>query len=134
MAIEDLVDDFWREALTANLTTGPQAQAKWVSFVYDLQALDKGGPPYFAYSADAPGFRWVKLKRKQKPFWPSIHFAAFAVERNGQQQSTISPPAPYSIESNGRRAMHSRPAIPATRKAANMKTFWPFSYESTPAA
>jgi hypothetical protein len=37
MAIEDLVDDFWRESLTANLS-GPQAQAKWTSFVTDLQA------------------------------------------------------------------------------------------------
>ena len=37
MAVEDLVDDFWREALTANLS-GPEAQAKWMSFVYDLHA------------------------------------------------------------------------------------------------
>lgn len=37
MAVEDLVDDFWRDALTSNLN-GSQAQAKWMDFVYDLQA------------------------------------------------------------------------------------------------
>ena len=36
MAIEDLVDDFWREALAANLD-GAQAQAKWMEFIYGLQ-------------------------------------------------------------------------------------------------
>ena len=72
MAVEDLVDDFWREALTSNLT-GPQAQAKWTTFIYDLQApLQTVGSPkspprhllahqlgrasrlFFAYSADGP--------------------------------------------------------------------------------
>lgn len=37
MAVEDLVDDFWRDALMSNLT-GAQAQAKWIAFVSDLQA------------------------------------------------------------------------------------------------
>lgn len=37
MAVEDLVDDFWRDALTANLS-GEQAQAKWMAFVTDLHA------------------------------------------------------------------------------------------------
>ena len=37
MAIEDLVDEFWRESLTANLD-GPQAQAKWIEFIHGLQA------------------------------------------------------------------------------------------------
>ena len=36
MAIEDLVDDFWREALISNLN-GPQAQAKWNAFMLELQ-------------------------------------------------------------------------------------------------
>lgn len=36
MAIEDLVDDFWRESLAANLD-GPQAQAKWMEFIHSLQ-------------------------------------------------------------------------------------------------
>lgn len=37
MAVEDLVDDFWRDALISN-ATGPQTQAKWMAFVSDLQA------------------------------------------------------------------------------------------------
>jgi hypothetical protein len=37
MAIEDLVDEYWRDALISN-ATGPQAQAKWNAFVYELQA------------------------------------------------------------------------------------------------
>jgi hypothetical protein len=36
MAIEDLVDDFWRDALTTNLD-GPQAQAKWNAFLLELK-------------------------------------------------------------------------------------------------
>jgi hypothetical protein len=43
MAIEELVDDFWREALTSNLTA-LQAQAKWIAFVSDLQARTAGFP------------------------------------------------------------------------------------------
>jgi hypothetical protein len=37
MAVEDLVDEFWREALMSN-ATGAQAQAKWNAFIYELQA------------------------------------------------------------------------------------------------
>ncbi|MBI5260869.1 MAG: hypothetical protein HY852_03505 [Bradyrhizobium sp.] len=37
MAVEDLVDDFWREALSSNLD-GPQAQAKWNAFILGLRA------------------------------------------------------------------------------------------------
>jgi hypothetical protein len=36
MAVEDLVDDFWREALISNLD-GPQAEAKWNAFLLGLQ-------------------------------------------------------------------------------------------------
>ena len=36
MAIEDLVDDFWRDALTSNLDV-PHAQAKWNAFLLGLQ-------------------------------------------------------------------------------------------------
>jgi hypothetical protein len=36
MAIEDLVDDFWRDALISNLD-GPQTQAKWNAFLLELQ-------------------------------------------------------------------------------------------------
>jgi hypothetical protein len=36
MAVEDLVDDFWRDALSANLD-GPQAQAKWNAFILGLK-------------------------------------------------------------------------------------------------
>lgn len=37
MAVEDLVDDFWREALSSN-ATGPEAEAKWNAFFLNLQA------------------------------------------------------------------------------------------------
>ena len=36
MAIEDLVDDFWRDALRSN-PNGPQAQAKWNTFILGLK-------------------------------------------------------------------------------------------------
>jgi hypothetical protein len=36
MSVEDLVDDYWRETLTANLN-GPQAQAKYNDFIYGLR-------------------------------------------------------------------------------------------------
>ena len=36
MAIEDLVDDFWREALISNLDA-TQAQAKWNAFILGLR-------------------------------------------------------------------------------------------------
>jgi hypothetical protein len=36
MAIEDLVDDFWRDALISNLDV-PQAQAKWNAFLLELK-------------------------------------------------------------------------------------------------
>lgn len=36
MAVENLVDDFWREALIAN-ATGPQAQGKWDAFIHGLK-------------------------------------------------------------------------------------------------
>ncbi|WAB76716.1 hypothetical protein [Rhodopseudomonas palustris] len=36
MSIEDLVDDFWRDALRSN-ATGEEAQAKWLAFVQGLQ-------------------------------------------------------------------------------------------------
>jgi hypothetical protein len=36
MAIEDLVDDFWRDALISNLD-GPQTQAKWNAFILGLK-------------------------------------------------------------------------------------------------
>ncbi|MGY3511697.1 hypothetical protein [Bradyrhizobium lupini] len=36
MAIEDLVDDFWRDALISKLS-GPQAEAKWNAFIYGLK-------------------------------------------------------------------------------------------------
>jgi hypothetical protein len=36
MAVEDLVDDFWRDALRSN-ATGAQAQAKWNAFIYGLK-------------------------------------------------------------------------------------------------
>ena len=36
MSVEDLVDDFWRESLAANLD-GPQAQAKWNAFIFGLR-------------------------------------------------------------------------------------------------
>lgn len=37
MAVEDLVDDFWKDVLGTN-TTPEQAQAKWNAFVLALQA------------------------------------------------------------------------------------------------
>jgi len=36
MAIEDLVDDFWRDALISNVS-GPEAQAKWNAFISGLR-------------------------------------------------------------------------------------------------
>jgi hypothetical protein len=36
MAIEDLVDDFWRDALISDLDV-PQAQAKWNAFLLELK-------------------------------------------------------------------------------------------------
>jgi len=36
MAIEDLVEEFWREALISNLDSS-QAQAKWNAFMLELQ-------------------------------------------------------------------------------------------------
>jgi len=36
MAIEDLVDDFWRDTLTSKLS-GPQAEAKWNALIYGLK-------------------------------------------------------------------------------------------------
>jgi hypothetical protein len=52
MAVEDLVDEFWRNALRAN-PSGAQAQAKWITFIQELKdrvanfgnyILDKYGP------------------------------------------------------------------------------------------
>ncbi|MET4490681.1 hypothetical protein [Bradyrhizobium sp. LA7.1] len=36
MAVEDLVDDFWRDALKSKLS-GPQAEAKWNAFIHGLK-------------------------------------------------------------------------------------------------
>lgn len=36
MSIEDLVDDFWRDALRSN-ATGAEAEAKWLAFIQGLQ-------------------------------------------------------------------------------------------------
>ena len=36
MAVEDLVDNFWRDALTLKLD-GPQAEAKWNAFILGLK-------------------------------------------------------------------------------------------------
>lgn len=37
MAVEDLVDDFWRDALSSSLD-GPQAQERWNAFILRLKA------------------------------------------------------------------------------------------------
>jgi hypothetical protein len=37
MAVEDLVEEFWRDALISN-ATGAQAQAKWNAFIHELKA------------------------------------------------------------------------------------------------
>lgn len=36
MAVEDLVDDFWRDALRSN-ASGQQAQANWNAFIHGLK-------------------------------------------------------------------------------------------------
>ena len=36
MAVEDLVDDFWRDALRSK-ASGPQAEAKWNEFIHGLK-------------------------------------------------------------------------------------------------